>query len=50
MDEAADISSHIEMNANVGLLLADMVVSIGLTIQEQEEFFGSELARDLELL
>ena len=49
-EEAADSSSLIDMNASVGMLLADMVVSIGLTTSEQEEVFGSDLARDLELL
>ena len=46
--EAANGVSLVEINANVGLLLADVAASIGLSTVEQAQVFGGELAHEIE--
>ena len=47
-EQAANGHSLLELDANVGLLLWDMVMSIGLTPPEQMQVFGADLAHKLE--
>jgi hypothetical protein len=46
--EAAGGHSLTELNANVGLLLADVAMTLGLSSIEQIQVFGVELAYELQ--
>ena len=46
--EAAGGQSLAELNANVGLLLADVAMTLGLSSIEQIQVFGAELAYELQ--
>jgi hypothetical protein len=45
--QAANGESLLDMDANVGLMLADIVNSLGLTPQEQARVLGKELLGEL---
>ncbi len=47
-EEAADDESLVDVEANVGLLLADLAVAIGLTPAEQAQALGAELVNELQ--
>lgn len=49
-EEAAGEDSLIEMQASVGLLLADIARALGLTPLEQIEALGSEMVEELQAL
>ena len=47
-EQSADGHSLLDLNANVGLLLWDVVMLVGLTPPEQIQVFGANLAYELE--
>lgn len=46
--QAAAGASLLEMEANVGLMLADLVNSLGLSIQEQNQVLGQDLFAEVQ--
>ena len=46
--EAAGNSSLIEVEGNMGMLLADLINGIGLRTDEQIQVLGSDLFRDMQ--
>jgi len=48
--QAAGGASLLEMEANVGLMLADLVNSLGLSVHEQTLALGPELFREVQEL
>jgi len=46
--QAAGGQSLMQLHANVGLLLADVAMSLGLSTLEQVQIFGAELAYELQ--
>jgi len=48
--QAADGASLLEMEANVGLMLADLVNSLGLSTHEQSMVLGQELFDEIQEL
>ena len=47
---ATNGQSLLEVNGNVGLMLADVAMCVGLDTLEQIQVFGAELAQELETL
>jgi hypothetical protein len=47
---AAEGNSLISIDASVGLILADVAMTIGLTSIEQLQVFGAELADELKFV
>jgi len=47
-EQAADGNSLVFANASVGMLLADLSMAIGLTIDEQVQALGSKLVNELQ--
>jgi hypothetical protein len=45
--QAAEGASLLELDANIGFMLADLVTSLGLSDQEQTLVLGSELYAEL---
>lgn len=45
--QAAEGASLLELDANIGFMLADLVTSLGLSDQEQVLVLGSELYAEL---
>lgn len=45
--QAAEGTSLLEMEANVGLMLADLVNSLGLSVHEQTLVLGAELFNEV---
>jgi hypothetical protein len=48
--EAAQGQSLLDMEANVGLMLADLVNSLGLSVQEQTLVLGPELYAEMQTI